>query len=60
MLMFLLQASNQNICTHNQEGMTFSWVFDDIHIIWNCTGEDILEFINKLNQKNKTIDFGFQ
>ena len=33
---------------------------DDLFMIWVGTEEELLEFINELNQKHKTIKFDFK
>ena len=40
--------------------ITFLWFTDDLLMIWTDTEEELLKFINELNQKHKTIKFGFK
>ena len=40
--------------------ITFLWFIHDLFIIWNDTEEELFKFINKLNQKHKTIKFDFK
>ena len=35
--------------------MTFLWFIDDLFMIWADTEEELLKFINEINQKHKTI-----
>ena len=37
--------------------ITFLRLIDDLFMIWSGTEEELLKFINKLNQKHKTIKF---
>ena len=40
--------------------ITFLRFTDDLFMIWTGTEEDLLKFINELNQKHKTIKFDFK
>ena len=40
--------------------ITFLRFIDDLFMIWTATEEELLKFINKINQKYKTIKFDFK
>ena len=40
--------------------ITFLRFIDDLFMIWIATEEELLKFINKINQKYKTIKFDFK
>ena len=40
--------------------VTFLRLIDDLFMMWTGTEEELLKFINELNQKHKTIKFDFK
>ena len=58
---FVASFESQFTCSYIKEKfITFLWLIDDLFMIWTNTEEELLKFINKLNQKHKTIKFDFK
>ena len=46
--------------TKKEKVRKFLRFIDDLFMIWTDTEEELLKFINELNQKHKTIKFDFK
>ena len=46
--------------TKKEKVRKFLGFIDDLFMIWTDTEEELLKFINELNQKHKTIKFDFK
>ena len=51
---FMASFESKYICPYIKEKViTFLWSIDDLFMIWIGTEEELLKFINELNQKHK-------
>ena len=58
---FMASFKSKYIYSYIKEKVvTFLRLIDDLFMMWTGTEEELLKFINELNQKHKTIKFDFK